>query len=90
MKKFSEPAMAAAQFRRFRTSIEAFGQRLANVDRLLNVEAVSIYREQFDKAKAAREASNIAVKGKFENDPLRNSIGSAAWRKLYECAENSI
>ena len=87
LRRFSEPAKAAAQYRRFRTSIETFEQRITRLDELLNSEAIAKYRRQFDKAKAAREAASIAAQGRFDTDPLGRVIGSSVWRRLYEYAE---
>lgn len=87
LQKLSEPAKTAAQYRRFKTSIETFAERLTTIDGLLNVEAVAKYRTQFDNAKAAREAASVAAHGRFEQDPLGKAVGSVAWRKLYEYAE---
>lgn len=87
LRKLSEPAQVAAQYRRFKTSVEAFEQRLAVVDELLNPEAVTKYRMQFNKAQATREAASIAAQGRFDQDPLGKAVANTAWRKLYEYAE---
>ena len=87
LKKLSEPAKAAAQCRRFRTSIEGFCQRLRGVDKFLNQEAVTRYRQQFERAQSAREAASTASQGRFDDEPLGQKIGSEAWRRLYQYAE---
>lgn len=87
LRKLSEPAQAAAQYRRFKTSVEAFQQRLVAVDGLLNKESVTKCRAQFNKAQAARAAASIAAQGRFDQDPLGRAIDSPAWRRLYEYAE---
>ena len=87
LKSLSEPAQAAAQYRRFKASVEAFELRLTAIDGLLKPEALTKHRAQFDKAQATRDAASIAALGRFDQDPLGKAVGNAAWRKLYEYAE---
>ena len=87
LKKLSEPAQAAAQYRRFKTSVDAFERRLSAVDGLLSPDAMTKCRTQFDKAQATRKAVSLAAQGRFDRDTLGRAVGSEAWRRLYEYAE---
>jgi energy-coupling factor transporter ATP-binding protein EcfA2 len=87
LQKFSEPARAAAQCRRFQASVEGFLPRLKDVGDAFNAEAVAACQRQFDSWISAREVAIVAARGRFDNDPLGKAIGSAAWRRLYEYAE---
>jgi energy-coupling factor transporter ATP-binding protein EcfA2 len=87
LKKLSEPARAAAQCRRFKTSLEGFAARLAAVGETLRAEAVGGYQTQLLATQTARAAAVAAAKGRFDRDPLGGAIESEAWRKLYEYAE---
>jgi energy-coupling factor transporter ATP-binding protein EcfA2 len=87
LRKLSEPAKVAAQYRRLKITVDAFEQRLAVVDKLVGTEAVTEYRTQFNKTKAARLAASIVAEGQFGRDPLGKAVGNTAWRRLYEYAE---
>ena len=87
LKKLSEPAAAAAQCRRFRTSIEGFCQRLHGFDQLLSQKAVTGYREQLARAQSTREVALTAAQGRFDQEPLGKAVGSAAWQLLYQYAQ---
>jgi hypothetical protein len=87
LQRLSEPAKAAAQCRRLRTSLESFLQRIVPLVKMFSSEAAVSYREQFAKTQTAREAASIAAKRRFDQDPLGSAVGSAAWQKLYEYAE---
>jgi energy-coupling factor transporter ATP-binding protein EcfA2 len=92
LQKLSEPAKAAAQCRRFKTTVDAFNNRLDAIIGLLNTAAIMAYRDQFLRTQAAQEAASVAGKARFEKDPLGAVVGTPAWRGLYEMAEefNSI
>jgi hypothetical protein len=92
LQKLSEPAKASAQSRRFKASLDAFNNRLTEIYHLLSPEAVATYREQFLRTQAAHEAASIAGRARFDKDPLGPTVGTLAWRRLYEMAEefNSI
>lgn len=87
LQRLSEPAKAAAQCRRLKVGLEALNSRLTSVSRLLSSEAITTYRDQLLKTQAAQEAASIASKARFDQDPLGATIGTLAWRKLYEAAE---
>jgi len=87
LQRLSEPAKASAQCRRFKAAIDALNDRLTAVHRLLSPEAITTYREQSLKTQAARQAASVAAGRRFDQDPLAKTIGTPAWRRLYEMAE---
>ena len=87
LQRLSQPARAAAQCRRFKTSIDALLTRLKTSVDLLSEMMFLKYREQFERAHAARQAAVVAAQGRFDQDPLGKAVSSEAWRRLYQYAE---
>jgi energy-coupling factor transporter ATP-binding protein EcfA2 len=87
IKKFSEPAKAAAQYRRFKASLDALKNSFLPIASSLSKESIDKFRAQAAKTAAAREAASLAAKTRFDEDPLGAAVGTAAWRTMYEIAE---
>jgi hypothetical protein len=87
LEKISMPAKAAAQYRRFKNSIDALNGVLENIESRLGPDPITASQIQIQKTREARDAADIAAKRRFDAEPLGASIGTPAWRNLYEIAE---
>jgi len=53
---------------------------------MLDSAATERVNEAIQKTIAYQQAAKVAARGRFEQDPVGESVGSEAWRTLFESA----
>lgn len=81
----SDPSTMAAKRRRAKSVLEKLSASAGEVERLLSVDAASVFLEATRRASSTAEAATLAATSEFEGLPLPD-VGLPAWRLMYEFA----
>jgi energy-coupling factor transporter ATP-binding protein EcfA2 len=87
LRRLSEPAKAAAQCRRFKVTVDSISDQFEKFYKLLSPAAMASYEALVEAAAAASSAAKLAAERSFDRESLGLSVGTAAWKRMYEAAE---
>jgi energy-coupling factor transporter ATP-binding protein EcfA2 len=84
--ELAEPQKVANQQRRIKKSIEYLADVIRRILLLTNDNTFAQVKETVEKLSSASEAASIAASEQFAKEPLGKSVGTNAWRNLFEYA----